>query len=611
MAAVLTELDKTFSSVVSEGYGTMSVRVVVLTKRTDEGLPEDVPQIPADLEEDEVLDLGGKTPISGFVEDPKRGKECCVFLINGQRQDAWDNTFIVRDLNKKYLRNRMIVVVDLDGLRPEATAALMSGDRQGFFQGTEYAAVSARLVATLRKDPDLERLEEDAEREITELRAGDEAVKQALDQLIEAHHSEAERAQPGDDHPGPGGQRGQGFGPNKKHLVVMEPHMPGYPTTGPYIVGTPSSSTLRLHPGEPISLRLSTEPEEKGADLGPLHVDLAPRIDGLTIDATAQTGGAKFVLRFEEPEDWEDDQYPVEALLRITGVIKGFDEPRLLERRILISKPKKRKPRKPPVLVDDPTTLRVTSRQPIPLRPGGGDTHVRLAWDGKDELAVGAPPAWAFSATCQGLPSFPPITFSKPTAGRLELLLQTPEDVAAGTELIFEVKASGPSAKVLSATFTAQVVQVVQEAPKKAKKVVPEPSAQRKPPYELKYVSKDEWDKGYWGGDGQWRKDDAACFHEPTEGTPLVLVINQDMELLHLYQEDLKSKKLEPATVKERVTRYTSHVAFHLYQMYQNYRQLSDLARKDESMKAPTQEAMSGEINRVAATLIKVMQVSR
>ena len=610
MAAVFAELDKTFASVVSDGYGTMSIRVVVLKRRSEGAPTEDEPEIPADLGDDEVISATGRTPVSGYVEDPKRGKECCVFLINGQRQDAWDNTFIVRDLNKKYLRNRMLIVVDLDGLKPEAVASLMSGDRQGFFQGREYAAISARLVATLKKDPDLERLEDDAEREISELRAGDEAVKQALDQLIEAHHSEAEREQPGSEQPGDGRSYGMGFGENKPHLVVMEPHMPGSPTTGPYLVGSPASPSIRLHPSEPTTLTVRTEPADAWRDLGPLHVDIAPSVDGLTVKASMEETRAKAILSFEEPQDWDDEHYPVEAALRITGMIKGHEEPRLLERRIVISKPKKRQPRQPAVLLDSPTAIRVTSRQPVSLRSGGADTHVRLAWDGKDELAVGAPAPWIFSARCLDTPKFPPITFSKPTAGRFELLLQCPEGVATGTELKFEVEARGPGGKVLSTSFIAQVVVLAAPEPKKAKKVVPEPAAHRKPPYRLVYVEKNDWDKGYWN-EQAWTAEDAGCFHDPTDTNPLTLVINQDTALLVAYREELKAKKLEESTVKERATRYTSHVGFHLYQMYLNYRDLQEQQAKDSSVKVPLPEQMRGEVNRVAATLIKVMQVSR
>jgi hypothetical protein len=193
MANVVAELDKTLTSAVSDDYGTMSVRVVVLKKAQD-AAPDGEAEVPSDLGQDEVLPTKEKKPTDNYLEDPKRGKECCVFLINGQRQDAWDNTFIVRDLGLKYLRNRTMIVVDLDGLKQEALFELMSGDRQGFCQGTVYHAVWTRLVATLKKDPDLERLEADAERETAELRTGDEAVKQALDQLIEEHHSHADRA---------------------------------------------------------------------------------------------------------------------------------------------------------------------------------------------------------------------------------------------------------------------------------------------------------------------------------------------------------------------------------------------------------------------------------
>jgi hypothetical protein len=484
----------------------------------------------------------------------------------------------------------------------------MSGDRQGFFQGKVYGAISTRLVATLKKDPDLERLEEDAEREISELRTGDEAVKVALDQLIEAHHAHAERVQAGHEQPGPGGTQGMGFGRDKRNIVVIEPQVAGTPASGPYLLASPAAAVIRLHPSEPTALMVMTTPPTAWKELGPLHIRVAPTVDGLTVEPLRESDRAKINLRFEEPEDWEDDQYPVEAMLRVTAVIKGHEEPRLLERRILISKPKKRPPRPPLVLRDVPTFVRVTSRQPVALTPGGADTHVRLRWDGKDQLALGGSPAWIFSAQCVTVPSFPPITFSKPSGGRFELLIQAPDTLATGGELQFDVVASGPGDKRLSATFTAQVI--APPAPRKVKKIVPEPSSGRKPPYQLLYVKKAEWDKGYWS-DNPWTGEDAGCFHEPTESKPLVLIINEDMDLLTEYQDTLKAKKLEPSTVKERVTRYTSHVAFHLYQMYLNYREQQDVQSKDPTVQLLTQEQMRGEINRVAATLIKVMQVSR
>lgn len=124
-SSVIPELDKTFQSDIGEDYGEIKIRVVVLKKRTDADGDEHGP-----VEEDDEFSTGGKKPTDPFLESPKRGKECCVFLINGQRQDAWDDTFIVRDLGLKYLRHRMLTVVDLDGLKIEAINGLMQGTRR-------------------------------------------------------------------------------------------------------------------------------------------------------------------------------------------------------------------------------------------------------------------------------------------------------------------------------------------------------------------------------------------------------------------------------------------------------------------------------------------------
>jgi hypothetical protein len=198
MSTVVAQLDKLLDTALNEGHGAITIRVVVLAKTLAAGsAPSAADAMPVDAAPDEVLPDTDKRPISTFLEEPKRGRQCCVFLINGQRQHAWDNQFVVRDLDLKYLRNRMLVIVDCDGLKPEAIAELMQGSRHQFYEGNVYSAVESRVVATLKGDPDLRRLEEEAEDEISSLQAGDEAVKTALDQLIEAHHDAAARTDHG------------------------------------------------------------------------------------------------------------------------------------------------------------------------------------------------------------------------------------------------------------------------------------------------------------------------------------------------------------------------------------------------------------------------------
>src|SRR5262245_12784924 len=119
------QLDKTLETPLQNDLGTISIRVVVLAKKDAPGAAPSADDTPKDVDPDEVLPDKYKLATSTYLEAPKRGKQCCVFLINGQRQHAWDNTFIVRDLDLKYLRNRMIVIIDCDGLKPRAISELM------------------------------------------------------------------------------------------------------------------------------------------------------------------------------------------------------------------------------------------------------------------------------------------------------------------------------------------------------------------------------------------------------------------------------------------------------------------------------------------------------
>jgi hypothetical protein len=162
--------------------GTVSIRVIVLPpkqKKKGAESEQDTP-LPLDLEEDEdfLLD-NSKTPLGSYLEH-SRGKRCVVFLVNGQRQESLDSSFIVQDLGFKYLRNRMMIAVDVDGLTPEAIGKMMQGSRQAFYRGDIWNAMMKRIAATLKEDPDLLRLEEEAEEQVSELKAGDEKVKQTL-----------------------------------------------------------------------------------------------------------------------------------------------------------------------------------------------------------------------------------------------------------------------------------------------------------------------------------------------------------------------------------------------------------------------------------------------
>jgi hypothetical protein len=606
-------LDKSFSAAISESYGTIDIRVVVLQKRPQQSQAE--PETPLDAEQGEIfLSDTGKSPLAGYLEDPKRGKECIVFLVNGQRQEAWDNTFIQRDLGFKYLRNRTMIIATLDGLKPEALADIMQGSREHFYPGVVYGAIVGRLTATLRKDPDLEELEAEAERQISELRSGDTAVKNALDQLIEDHHAHGDHPYEGIGESGPVTSTGGGFGEINSQNVVVDPSVAtGAPTEGPYLLSDHASPKIRLIPDEEVSIKVQTNPLEAFAEVAAIHVSALPETKGLKIGQDRSDHRLTIKLEFNEPEDFDEDAYPIDATLRVVGRLNGLAEPRLLEKKIVIARPKVR-PKRPPVeLKEQPTFLKVISRQPVRLVRGAADTHVRFKWDGQDALASGSPPTWIFRPTCRTQPSLSPMTFSRPRNGRFELLVPTPADLSTGALLDFDVEAVGPAGNKLATTFTGEVVEPPPPPlPRKMKANIPEAAAQRRPPYKLVYINQDRFDEVPLWDDRTWTVNDAGCFHEPTASQPLVLVINEDFFLLEQFRKDITGgvKKLDAATVERRVTRYTSHVAFHLYQMYVNYRSQQEAAKRDPELREPTAEQMNGEIHRVAATLTKMMQVA-
>lgn len=606
MSTVVAQLDKSLDTSLSEGHGTITIRVVVLAKTLAAGAaPSSTDETPVDAAPDEVLPDTDKRPISTFLEEPKRGRQCCVFLINGQRQHAWDNQFVVRDLELKYLRNRMIVIVDCDGLKPEAVAELMQGSRHQFYEGNVYSAVESRVVATLKGDPDLRRLEEEAEDEISSLQAGDEVVKAALDQLIEAHHDSASHTDHG--HTQTGAESRQdgiaGALVQTQDVVVSADASVGVEGSEPVLNLRPDVAAIRLKPNEARRMTIYAKPDGAWKLLESMVVTFDPPLKELQVTRTSQINAEDVELKFVEPEDFDDDEYPIDTTLRATATFKGHVEPRIIERRVVVNPPKKREKKPRPPLKDDPSTIKVTSRQPIKIVIGGPDVHVRLRWDGKDELVVGNPPAWVFRASCESPSVEPQIFLTRPEGGRFELLVQAAPALKAGEQLKFDVEAIGPG-KTLTTAFLADVVE-----PPSARKVSNKIAGggQRRPPYDLRYVTKENWgEETCW--DSAWSAGEPGSFEEPGAKSPLTIFVNQDMELLATYREALLAKKQAETTIQQRINKYTTHIAFHLYQMYEKKKQA--LTQPAEGIEAPSEDQMRDEIKRVARTLIKLMEVA-
>lgn len=612
MTTVVAELDKNLTTGVSAGYGAITIRVVVLQKVRGGTQRVDVQdEGPVDAAPDENLpdDDREKHSTATFMEDPRRGRQVCVFLINGQRQHAWDNYFIVRDLGFKYLRNRMLVIVDCDLLKPEAIADLMQGSRTHFYDGKVYSALESRVIGSLKGDPDLKRLHIEAEEDTASLEAGDEAVRSALDQLIEAHHDAAEHVRHGHIEAGQSSREDNPAGSLQQtsDVVIEADRATGSPASGPVLQLRPDVLTVRLRPNEARSFLVATKPSDAWKDVETLAITFDPPVKELQVTRSARTDGEEVSLIFAVPEDFDDDEYPIETVLTATATLQGASEPRVMERPIVVNQKRVVQPSPPgPVLAlkDDPTFVKVTSRQPIKIVVGGPDMHVKCRWDGKDELVSGSAPPWSLRAVCDPASPAPQTLLTHPQAGRFELMIQATTGLAHGEQLKIVIEAVGPH-KTLSTEFLVDVTD-----PPAPRKIAAKTSggSQRRPPYALNYVKREDWATApvpCFGND--WSGAEAGSFEPPDANAPLQIVINKDMDLLSVYRESLVAKRYAEATIQQRITKYTSHVAFHLYQIYETSKRSS--AQPDAE--PPSEDAMREEIQRVARTLIKIMEVTQ
>jgi hypothetical protein len=594
--------EKSSSKIVSSPImGSIGIRVVVLPRK-DEFPDQSAPILDQTADEPDLDD--GPSPVGSYLERPKGGRLPIVFLVNGQRQDSLDNAFIIKPLGFKYLRKRMMIIVDVDTLEPDPLNEMMQSNRQSFFKGAVWAAVMARLTATLKGDPDLKRFEEEAEAQITELQAGDEKVKEALDSLIDSHHSEADHISPGDGGV-PGIEQGGQLNKDAKSpikVVSLATQDKGLAATAPVIRTRPRVTTLRLSPGEKRQVTIESDPIDQWKDLSEFSFRVDPVVPDLVVTDVRTDKGVTFDI--SHPDNLDASEYPLRTSLHAFAKFAGREELRHVVVGIKIA-PTQPKPE--PVLLDDPTFIRVVSRQPVKLMLDKADSHARLRWNGKDGLFT---QGWTFSVRCD-TPGYEGVkaAFSEPKNGLFSIALSCANGIE-NTVIKLTVFAHGPNGKQLSAIFDAVFARPVTLPVNEPRKidVVGPAGVSRRPPYSLRYVEERNWDNGTcWQGQN-WTEDDVACYQEPTEKQPLTLLINTDFKPLQDFRKALIAKKLSESEIKNRTIKYSSHVGYHLYQMYKAAKEREEKGGENAATNVAFQRQ---EIYRVAMTLLKIMQVTR
>jgi hypothetical protein len=372
------ELDKQFTTDAGETHGSIAIRVIVLKPKAkdEKDADDEAPVIVDEGDGDDDFDADSSkanSPLASYMEKtPEKkspGKMCVVFTVNGQRHHHWDKNFIARELGYKYLRDRTMISVNLDGLATHAMAEIIMGSRQGLFESKVYFAIRDRIIKTLKSDPELKKLQLDAEQKVLEMDGGDDAVRNKLDQLIEGHHAVADADGPGTDGTGPDSAQGTLFGekPSDQSVVVMGRAKVGEAGEFPVLVTHPRIAAVRLHPGEPKSIVITSSPKEEWANITDFRVQLATPVEGLSISEVRGTDGTRLTVAFAD-DDLDGEEYP-EGEIQAFARFKDRDDSRMLKLPVVVLKKPGERERKPVELLDEPTKLKVKSRQPIRLVP--------------------------------------------------------------------------------------------------------------------------------------------------------------------------------------------------------------------------------------------------
>jgi hypothetical protein len=208
------------------------------------------------------------------------------------------------------------------------------------------------------------------------------------------------------------------------------------------------------------------------------------------------------------------------------------------------------------------------------------------------------------------LQAFPKVTRTNPREGRFELLIDTPRALLAAQDLTFEVEAVGPKGKRLRAEFVGRLeLPPEPESPGTRKRKVAELRLTNPRLYDFRLIREEQWHASPYWTRPNWDAQSAGCFFAPTAKDPLVLVVNEDFAPLKAAREEMVKKGLLEGTISERVTKYHTHVALHLYAMYRD--KTTSESNGDPDLEAVPHAAMEdfldGEIVRTANTILRLL----
>jgi hypothetical protein len=110
---------------------------------------------------------------------------------------------------------------------------------------------------------------------------------------------------------------------------------------------------IRLTPGGSAAVRAVAEPRADWAAVQDFTSRLDPEVPGLAVAVERGVDGAQLTLTFTEPEDMDEDEYPLSTTLSVFAKFDGHDAPRMLQLPVVVVRRKKKGPKKKRLTVTD------------------------------------------------------------------------------------------------------------------------------------------------------------------------------------------------------------------------------------------------------------------
>jgi hypothetical protein len=522
-----------------------------------------------------------KFHLDSFLEMPKSSSSI-VITLNGQRHGALDKSFIRDEIKLGFLADYLLVQVECDDLSPKLKGEIFASLRGSVRESEEgMELIASKVRDALTTDPELQRLEQ--QRREQQMLAIDEETERRIKRLLDRLISKTQTGLT----PGLGDSHGTGRGNDPDEI----PFKPNDPPT--YIKFKTEEEPIEIVESSSREICLETDgPDDlltRSRNAGILQIDFTKNT-GLTASVLGPLGHGHIWLKTVSPTNVVANTLDE---LECTINMPGLDVPLRTRREFLVvGSPGNYVPEEPP------TVFKISSiLSPIPLKRGR-KTSVTIETNAEDNILIRPVSRASFEVSCSIADVSVP-DHRGPRNGRMQVYIETPEQVELNTRGFLECKLTLSSGLALVDRRECTVVEPPPKAP------FPTATARkyRAPAYDIVQVTKEQWPAYGWDG------SNVGKFMESQDR--LLLIVNLDHDELH---KDLtkRSELGQSLNLVERTKRkYVLHLCYHLWLQYQNRKTDRWSEPPSEHCKPDDELQINAELQRVAKTILLLMHAER